>query len=95
MDSVALFGSIPASLVLAVFLLIVYWTQAFFIIYHLVRFGIGIAPKIIALIFFMGSLVAMLGVFVSYTNVDLSGALEKFQGQYLRPLDVPKVPINL
>ncbi|MEK7582686.1 MAG: hypothetical protein AAB452_02395 [Patescibacteria group bacterium] len=95
MATVALFGNIPFSTVFAVFLLLVYWTQAFFILYHLIRFGIGIAPKILALTFFLGSVVLFITTFASYTQVNLSKSLERFNGEYIRPLELPTVRIKL
>jgi uncharacterized membrane protein len=93
--TVALFGSIPYSTVFAVFLLLVYWTQAFFILYHLVRFGIGSAPKILALVFVLGSVVLFIATFVFYSQIDITQSLEQFRGQYIQTLDIPKVPIKL
>lgn len=40
-----------------VFGMLVYWTFAFLILYHLIRFGVGNQPKKIALFFLAGSLV--------------------------------------
>lgn len=42
--------------VLLVVILILYWINTFFILYHLIRFGIGTRPKQVALGFFAGSL---------------------------------------
>ena len=44
-----------ASLVFT-FVMLVYWTGAFVIMYHLIRFGVGNQPKKIAIIFLAGSL---------------------------------------
>lgn len=38
------------------FLMLLYWTGTFVILYHLIRFGIGNQPKKIAIIFLAGSL---------------------------------------
>ena len=35
----------------------IYWTMAFTILYHLIRFGVGTLPKKIAIVFLAGSLV--------------------------------------
>ncbi len=40
-----------------IFGMLIYWTGAFFILYHLIRFGVGNQPKKIALLFLAGSLV--------------------------------------
>jgi hypothetical protein len=37
-------------------IMLVYWTGAFVILYHLIRFGVGDQPKKIAVIFLAGSL---------------------------------------
>jgi hypothetical protein len=37
--------------------MMVYWLGAFFIMYHLIRFGVGNQPKKIALLFLCGSLI--------------------------------------
>ncbi|OGN00308.1 MAG: hypothetical protein A2736_00865 [Candidatus Yanofskybacteria bacterium RIFCSPHIGHO2_01_FULL_41_27] len=42
--------------ILFIFIFCFYWIYSFFIVYHLVRFGIGTKPKFIAFIFMMGSL---------------------------------------
>ncbi|MDQ5912267.1 MAG: hypothetical protein QG568_482 [Patescibacteria group bacterium] len=39
------------------FLMLVYWTGTFVILYHLIRFGIGNQPKRIAIVFLAGSLI--------------------------------------
>jgi hypothetical protein len=38
------------------FIMLAYWTGAFVIMYHLIRFGVGSHPKKIAIIFLAGSL---------------------------------------
>jgi hypothetical protein len=38
------------------FLMLLYWTGTFVILYHLIRFGIGNQPKKIAIAFLAGSL---------------------------------------
>ena len=61
----------PFGLILFVFAFLVFWVQAFFIIYHLTRFGIGPRPKFMALLFFVGSILLFMGVIVSYQRVDM------------------------
>jgi CBS domain containing-hemolysin-like protein len=53
-------------------IVLVYWVHSFFIIYHLTRFGIGIKPKLIAMIFFIGSMLLFMAVIYFYNRVDLS-----------------------
>jgi hypothetical protein len=38
------------------FVMLVYWTGAFVILYHLIRFGVGDHPKKVAIVFLAGSL---------------------------------------
>lgn len=52
------------------FVLVFFIWYAFAIIYHLIRFGIGVTPKIIALIFLAGSLALFNAVMISYTRVN-------------------------
>ena len=52
-----LLSSLPTILFLLA--VVAYWIGAFIILYHLIRFGIGNRPKIIALIFFIGSIVIL------------------------------------
>ena len=35
----------------------IYWTMAFTILYHLIRFGVGTLPKKIAIVFLAGGIV--------------------------------------
>ncbi|MBP6974382.1 MAG: hypothetical protein KBB54_00375 [Candidatus Pacebacteria bacterium] len=39
------------------FLMLLYWSGTFVILYHLLRFGIGSQPKKIAVVFLAGSLI--------------------------------------
>ena len=39
------------------FVMLVYWTGTFVILYHLIRFGVGSQPKKIAAAFLTGSLI--------------------------------------
>ena len=82
MDMASIINIIPFRTILAVLLFLIYWIQAFFIIYHLIRFGIGPKPKIIAMIFFVGSIfltlvvVTVLGQFAfDFTGVDFNFSL--------------------
>ena len=49
-----------ASLVLYILGLGVYWIMAFFILYHLIRFGVSTKPKQLALVFLFGSIILSL-----------------------------------
>ena len=46
---------------------------AFSIIYHFIRFGIGITTKILALIFFIGSLFLFTTSILMYSQIDWLG----------------------
>ena len=47
-----------------------YLWYTFSIIYHLIRFGVGREPKILALIFFIGSSGLFIITLVLYFNID-------------------------
>jgi len=42
--------------IIFILIALVYFWFVFIIIYHLIRFGIGVKPKMLALFFFLGSL---------------------------------------
>ncbi len=48
---------------------VIYWIGAFIILYHLIRFGIGNRPKVVAFVFFAGSIVLLLFTMVFYFNL--------------------------
>jgi len=50
-------NGITISLIIFLAILAIYLWYGFAIIYHLIRFGVGIKPKILALFFFLGSFV--------------------------------------
>lgn len=50
----------------------VYSLFAFFIIYHLDRFGVGPAPKVAAFVFFIGSMLLLFLVVVTFFSIDFS-----------------------
>ena len=79
------------SIILFVFAFLVYWVNAFFIIYHLVRFGIGTQPKIVALFFFMGSIVFFMSTVISFTQIDIAISLQKFNQDYLHVWPTPLI----
>jgi len=66
----------------------VYWLNAFFIIYHLTRFGIGTYPKLIALVFFAGSVALFAAVLITFGRMDVTAAMEQFNINFLK--DLPK-----
>lgn len=60
------------SLPLIVFLVIlaIYIWYAFCIIYHFIRFGIGVKPKILALFFFLGSFFFFAVILILYRQIN-------------------------
>ncbi len=54
------------------FALLIYWTMAFLVLYHLIRFGVSGQPKKIAAIFLAGSLVLTIVVVLLFSQVDFS-----------------------
>jgi hypothetical protein len=69
-----------------------YWMQVFFIVYHLVRFGIGPAPKLMALIFFTGSALLLGMAFILYSRIDFGALIENIRSQTSNY--IPEVPTN-
>lgn len=63
--------SINYAAVLLVAVSIFYWIYVFITIYHLVRFGIGLVPKILALIFLAGSVILFTATLALYWRVNL------------------------
>jgi len=69
--------SLPVIPILFGLAFVLYWIYTLIIMYHLVRFGIGSKPKILALIFFMGSLVLFTNMILAFSQVNLT--LDTFQ----------------
>lgn len=78
MGSDSLFNAIAglnyAPIVLAI-VSVFYWIYVFVMIYHLVRFGVGLAPKILALVFLAGSVMFFTLTLILYIRVDFDGLL--------------------
>lgn len=55
---------------------LVFWVVAFVILYHLVRFGIGVQPKRFALAFLLGTVLLFFSSVVLYTRIDLNSLLQ-------------------
>ncbi len=62
-----LFSRLPLIVFLATML--IYWIGAFIVLYHLIRFGVGNRTKILALVFFAGSMVLVLVMFTTYLTI--------------------------
>lgn len=68
----ALVSLIPLlSLLIFIFGLGFYWLSAFFVLYHLIRFGIGTKPKRLSFLFLFGSLILSVLVTVLFINLNL------------------------
>ncbi len=50
----------------------VYWIGIFIILYHLIRFGVGREPKIIAFLCFAGAVILLLLAMIAYFNLDVA-----------------------
>jgi len=75
------FSTFPLIPIFLTIVILIYWLHAFFIIYHLVRFGIGVKPKIYALIFFLGSMLLFMIAMFMYGQIDFSTLSFKFNWQ--------------
>jgi len=56
--------------IILIILIVVYVLFVFFIIYHLIRFGIGVKPKITALFFFFGSLLILILLIWTWSQIN-------------------------
>lgn len=56
-------------------LFLIYWGIVFVILYHLTRFGVGVQPKRLAVIFLFGSLVLSAVAIILFTNIDISSLI--------------------
>jgi len=52
-----------------------YWGVAFIILYHFTRFGIGVQPKRLAVVFLLGSVILSGVALVLFTKIDLTTLL--------------------
>ena len=68
-------NQLPLILLFAIFAINLWYVFA--IIYHLIRFGIGVNPKIMALFFFTISIISFLIVFLIFNLVDWQNVLNK------------------
>jgi hypothetical protein len=48
-----------------------FWLVAFFIFYHLTRFGIGLLPKRIAALFIVGAVIFFSASLIAYFSLNL------------------------
>jgi hypothetical protein len=72
-DLISGMGSISTFLAFGfVFGMLIFWTGVFFILYHLIRFGVGVQPKKISLIFISGSVLLSLVTTLFFIQVFIS-----------------------
>lgn len=57
------------------FVMLAYWLGAFFILYHLIRFGVGTSPKRTAIIFLAGSLVLSIVLALLYGQLPFANII--------------------
>jgi hypothetical protein len=63
-------------------LLLIYFIYIFLIQYHLIRFGVGIRPKIMAAVFVFGSLILLLPVIFFYIKFDFQEFMGALGGNF-------------
>jgi hypothetical protein len=68
-------------LVIPVIYLLIYWVGAFFIVYHLLKYGITYWPKRVAAVFLAGSIVLSVLSFMLFTQIDFQ---QLFDGKLLQ-----------
>lgn len=76
-------NSIPFLGIAIVFLALLYWVPAFFIVYHLTRFGVGPRPKFIALVFLVGSVLLFSMFIITVSRLDLAVLVQQ-AGDYIK-----------
>jgi hypothetical protein len=71
--------SIP--LILALIISLLYLWYVFSIIYHLIRFGIGVEPKLLALVFFIGSVLLFVLALFALSQINWDEILKFISAQ--------------
>jgi hypothetical protein len=66
-----------------------YWLMVFFMLYHLVRFGIGTAPKRIAVLYLAGSAVLFSTALLCLSAIDLGNIQDRANGTLSSYLPAP------
>lgn len=71
MDSVSsIVGDLP--LLILVVALVAYWVLAYFLLYHLTRFGVGTEPKLVSFVFLLGSIALTIITIIIYVQMGHS-----------------------
>lgn len=71
MDNLSFLQDLPLFILVAA--LVAYWVLAYFLLYHLTRFGIGQEPKLLSFIFLLGSLALTIITIIIYVQIGYSG----------------------
>ena len=71
-------------LIVLVCALVLYWVLAYFLLYHLNRFGVGPKPKVASFIFLLGSIALTVAVIIIYVQLGNSG-LNNSVNQFIKP----------
>lgn len=61
-----------------VFGVLIYWTTSFFLIYPLIRFGIGTKPKTVSIVFLVGGVVLTVVSIFLYGQIDFGAIRNTF-----------------
>ncbi len=61
----------------------VYLWFVFIIIYHLIRFGVGTKPKMLALIFFLGSILLLVLTLFAFSQINWGEILGLIKNYFL------------
>ena len=62
------------------FVVLIYFVYVFLIQYHLIRFGVGIRPKMTAVIFLFGSAILLIPVIIFYIKFDVHDFIQAVSG---------------
>lgn len=60
-------------LIILVLALVAYWVGAYFLLYHMTRFGVGSKPKLASFIFLLGSIALTIILVIIYAQIGSSG----------------------
>ena len=63
-------------LILILIIFALYLWYVFSIIYHLIRFGIGVKPKLLALVLFLGSILLFMLAIWAWSQINWTEILE-------------------
>ncbi len=72
-------GDFP--LLILVVALVAYWVMAYFLLYHLTRFGVGTEPKLVSFVFLLGSIaltIITIIIYVQMGHATLNNSVNQF-----------------